>query len=141
MRLDDGHSTKMSFAADPTVVFWEKTVTPPGIDGGGENDTTTMYNTEWRTKFPKKLKTMTEASMTGAYDPAHYIEAKNLINVNNLITVTFSDGSKIDFWGWLNTFEPQEIVEGEQPEAELGIICSNQDNSKVEVGPVYTPAP
>lgn len=44
-RLDDGHSTRVSFADYPSVAFYEKTVTPPGVDGGGENDTTTMLNT------------------------------------------------------------------------------------------------
>lgn len=135
-RLDDGHSTRVSFADYPSVAFYEKTVTPPGVDGGGENDTTTMLNTTWRTKAPKQLKTLTEASLTVAYDPAVYTTIVSMVNVNQLITVTFSDGSTVAFWGWLNTFTPNEITEGEQPTAEVTLIPSNQNASLVETAPV-----
>lgn len=135
-RLDDGYQTLISFAADPTVLFYEKAVTPPGVDGGGEVDTTTMLNATYRTKNPKALITMSPASMTVAYDPATYAEVLALVNVNNLITVTFPDGSTLAFWGWLNTFTPGEHVEGEQPTAEIEIIPSNQNASGVETAPV-----
>lgn len=139
-RLDDGHQTLISFAADPTVLFYEKTVTPPGIDGGGEVDTTTMLNSAWRTRNPKALKTLTNAATTVAYDPGCYSEVIALCNVNTLITVTFPDGATVAFWGWLNTFTPNEHVEGEQPTAEITIIPSNQNASGVETAPVPTPA-
>ncbi len=48
-RIDDGHPTKMTFAEDASISLWEKAVTPPGVEGGGENDTTTMHNSIWRT--------------------------------------------------------------------------------------------
>ena len=140
-RLDDGYQTLISFAADPTVLFYEKTVTPPGVDGGGEVDTTTMLNTTWRTRNPKALISLSNASMRVAYDPETYPEIVALVNVNNLITVTFPDGDTLAFWGWLNTFVPGEHVEGEQPEAEIEIIPSNQNASGVETAPVHTPAP
>src|SRR5690606_20597699 len=101
-RLDDGFSTIISFANFPSVKFWEKAVTPPGLSGGGANDTTTMRNTEWRTQAPKKLKTMTESSITVAYDPQVYQDTPNMIQVNQPITVTFPDGSSVTFWGWLD---------------------------------------
>jgi hypothetical protein len=140
-RLDDGHQTLVSFAADTDVLFYEKTVTPPGIDGGGENDTSLMQNSTWRTRAPKALKTLTNASMTVAYDPAAYDEAVALIGVNTLVTVTFPDGATVAFWGWLNTFTPGEHVEGEQPTADIEIIPSNQNASLAETGPAYTAAP
>lgn len=62
-RLDDGFSTTIEFADLPAVKFYEKTVTPPSIIGGGENDTTTMHNVAWRTKAPKKLKSLDNASL------------------------------------------------------------------------------
>lgn len=136
--LTDGFSSLIEFAADATVLFYEKTVTPPGIDGGGEIDTTTMHNTAWRTKAPKSLKTLSEAACTVAYDPATYPEIVALVNVNNLITITFADTSTLAFYGWLNTFTPGELVEGEQPTADIGIICSNVNGSNVETAPVYT---
>jgi len=135
-RLDDGHPTTIAFAENGAVKLWEKTVTPPGIDGGGENDTTTMRNSAWRTKAPKKLKTLTESSLTCAYDPAVYDQIMLMINVNQEITVTFEDGDTLVFWGWINSFQPNETVEGEQPEAEVQIIPSNQDDNGDEIAPV-----
>lgn len=138
--LQDGHQTLVSFAADPTVLFYEKTVTPPGVDGGGEVDVSTMANSTWRTRNPKALVSLSNASMNVAYDPACYPEIIALVNVNNLITVTFPDGDTLAFWGWLNTFTPSEHTEGEQPTAEIEIIPSNQNGSSVETAPVHTPA-
>jgi hypothetical protein len=139
-RLDDGYQTLISFAADPTVLFFEKTVTPPSVEGGGEIDTTTMLNSVCRTRSPKALITMGNSSATVAYDPACYPEVIALVNVNNLITVTFPDGDTLAFWGWLDSFTPNEHTEGEQPTADIEIIASNQNASGVETAPVHTPA-
>lgn len=138
-RLDDGYQTLMTFAAAPTVKFYEKSITPPGLDGGGETDTTTMLNTVYRTKNPKALITMTNSSMSAAYDPAVYTDILTLINNNNLITITFPDGDTLAFWGWVNTFQPGEHVEGAQPTADVEIIPSNQNAAGVETAPVLTP--
>lgn len=138
-RIDDGFATLIEFADDSDVQMWEKEVTPPGVDGGGENDTTTMRNTAWRTKWPKELITLSESSFTAAYDPAVYEEIIAMVNSNQQITLTFPDDSTLVFWGWLNTFVPNANVEGEQPTAEITIIPSNQNASKVETAPVYTP--
>lgn len=143
MRIDDGFATLITFSLNPNVKFWEKSVTPPGISAGGPTDTTTMRNTAWRTMSPKKLKTLTAASASMAYDPDVYDTGQidSLIGKNGLITVTFADGSSVAFWGWLDEFTPGESTEGEQPVAEITIQPSNQNNSKVEVAPVYTPPP
>lgn len=142
-RLDDGHSTTILFAAGPSggVEFWEKEVAPPGMDGGGPNDTTTMLNTLYRTQSPKKLITMTDATLTVAYDPLVLDDIKSIINENTLITITFPDGSTWVFWGWLNSFIPDALVEGEQPTASVVIHPSNQNASLVETAPVYAAAP
>lgn len=139
-RLDDGYQTLISFAADPTVLFYEKTVTPPGVDGGGAIDTTTMHNTTWRTQNPRALLSLSNASTTVAYDPACYPEIIALTNVNTLITVTFPDGDTLAFWGWLNTFTPGPSEENDQPTADIEIIPSNQNASGVETAPVHTAA-
>lgn len=140
MRLDDGYQTLISFAEDPTVNFWEKSVTPPGMDGGGPTATTTMHNDQLRTFAPKFLITMTEGSMVAAYDPVVYQEVLAMINVNQLITVTFPDGSTVQFWGWLDKFIPNEHTEGEQPTANVTIQPSNQNDSGVETLPAYAAA-
>lgn len=134
-RIDDGHGTTISFANYPSVAFYEKTVTPPGVDGGGENDTTTMRNTAWRTKAPKQLKSLSECSFTAAYDPAVYTSIVSMVNENQQITVTFADGQTLTFWGWLNEFTPQDVTEGEQPVADVTIIPSNQNAAGVETAP------
>ncbi len=137
-RIDDGHSTRISFANYPSVKLYEKEVTPPGIQGGGENDTTTMLNSVWRTKSPKQLKTLSEASGVFAYDPTCYNDLVSMINENQLMTVDFPDGTSLTFWGWVDDFQPQRLVEGTQPTAEVKIIPSNQNASKVETAPLIT---
>ncbi len=141
-RIDDGHGTQVDFNLGPSglTVWWEKTVTPPGYDGGGENDTTTMRNLIYRTRWPKQLVTLTNMSFVASYDSNIYPRVLTMLNQNQLITVTFPDGSTLAFWGWINTFTPNEIVEGEQPTANVEVIPSNQNNSKVETGPVRTAA-
>jgi hypothetical protein len=138
-RLLDGYQTLIAFAADPDVSLWERTVKPPGIDGGDEVDTTTMHNEEVRTFGPRSLKTMTASTFTAAYDPEVYDQIMALCNENGWITVHFPDGSGIDFAGYLKTFEPADISEGEMPEATVTIVCTNQIDG-VETLPDYKPA-
>lgn len=135
-RIDDGFATLITFANYPSVALWEKEVTPPGISGGGANDTTTMRNTAWRTRSPKQLKTLSDASGVYAYDPASYTDLIAMINENQQITITFADAQTLTFWGWLDEFTPARAVEGEQPTAEATIVPSNQNASGVETAPV-----
>lgn len=136
--INDGFQTLISFSANPTIKFYEKEVTPPSLTGGGANDTTTMRNTTYRTKAPKKLKSLGEVSATCAYDPNVYPQIVAMANVNQLITITFPDNSTLAFWGWLDEFVPGSSKEGEQPTASVKVICSNQNASLVETAPVFT---
>lgn len=138
-RLDDGFSTLITFGSNSsaTIHFFEKTVTPPGIDGGGEIDTTTMHNTTWRTRSPKKLKTLAGGETEVAYDTAILTAILAQIQVNQQITVHFPDGHTYTFWGFLDSFIPAALKEGEQPTATIKIIPTNHDNSQVEQAPVY----
>jgi len=144
-RIDDGFATTITFAdqgsgTGPGITFWEKEITPPGMDAGGENDTTTMRNTTYRTKAPKKLITMTPMTLVVSYDAVFYDDIVDMIGDNQLITITFPDTSTVAFYGWLDKFEPGNIVEGEQPTATITIICSNQNVAGVETAPDYTAA-
>jgi len=138
-RMDDGHSTTIEFSvgASDTIKLYEKEMTPPGVSGGGENDTTTMINDAWRTKSPKQLKTLAPASFVAAYDPAVYDEIVAMVNVNQSIVITFPDASTLTFWGWMDEFTPNAITEGEQPTANITIIPSNQDADGTEFPPEY----
>jgi hypothetical protein len=140
MRIDDGFSTTIAFAQAPSIKFWEKEVTPPGVSGGGATDTTTMRNEKWRTMSPKFLQTLTPCKVTVAYDPAVYDDIVAQVNVNQLITITFPDGSTLAFWGWIDEFTPGKNGIGEQPTAEVTLQPSNQNASQVETDPVFTPA-
>ena len=139
--INDGFSTTIDFANAPsgvTLLIQEREVTPPSIDMGGENDTTTMRNTTWRTKQPKKLKTLGESSLVCKYDSEFYSQVLDMIGVNTLITVTFPDLTTYAFRGWLDKFTPNAIVEGEMATANVTIIAANQTAAGVETAPVFT---
>lgn len=139
IRLDEGYQTLVTLAASSTVAFWEKTVTPPGIDGGDPVDTTTMHNVRWMGKNPQTLIEMTEFSMTAAYDPVLYTTMLSLVNVKTTVTITFPDGSTLAFYGYLKSFAPDAIERGTQPEATITVIPTNQDPSTgAEEDPVLT---
>jgi len=140
-KLGDGYQSLIAFAADADVSLWEKTVTPPGVDGGDSVDTSTMHNTTYRTKAARTLKEMTDAGMSCAYDPKVYDQLIALVNVETSITVYFSDGSSIDFFGYLRSVSFAECAEGTQPECTVVIACTNTDpTSGVETGPNYNTA-
>lgn len=132
----DGHSTTIAFAADSNVQFEVKELTPPSVVGGGPINVTTMENSAWRTMFPKSLKEMGPGSLVVAYDPAFYAEAVAMVNVNQLITVTFPDASTLAFYGWIDEFTPNNNQEGEQPSANITIQPSQLDGANAETGPV-----
>lgn len=138
-RLKDGHATTVTFASAPSAALsiYEKSVQPAGLDGGGEIDQSSMRNTTWMTKAPPNLKGMSNASFTAAYDPGSYDDYISMLNDNQEITVTFPDNSTLVFWGWVSEFTPQALTIGEEPQADVTIIPSNQNDSDVETAPVY----
>lgn len=141
IKLDDGYQTLVTFASNPTIEFWEKTVKPPGLDGMDEIDTTTMHNVTWRTNAPRALVTMTPFTMVAAYDPNIYNAALSLLNVETTVTVRFPDGSTLAFYGFLKSFETNELVEGTQPEMTITVVPTNQDpTTGDEEAPVLTSA-
>lgn len=139
--LADGFSTLITVNANPDISFWEKDVTPPGLDGGDPIETTTMHQTKWRTFFPRQLQTLTPVTTTVAYDPNVFAELTAILNINQVFTVTHPDGSTVAFWGMLQTYEPGTNAEGEQPEATITITPTNMDENLVEQAPVYNDVP
>ena len=138
MRLDDGFPTTIRFSENPNVKFWEKTITPPGIMGGGGNETTTMRNTRVRTKAPKKLLDVGDMALTVAYDPEVIDEILEMAQVNQKMWIEWPDGSAEEVWGWIDEFNRNELTtDGEQPTADVVIVISNQDNDGEEVLPEY----
>jgi len=116
--LDDGFSSKISFAADPNISFWEKTIKPFGLDRGAPIDTTTMFNVKWRTMALRQLLTGTSISGTAAYDPQVLDQLIALLTAaEGWITVLHPNGDTWDVVGALKSFEPPAYQEGEFPVA------------------------
>ena len=138
--LRDGFKTLVTIGTECGVDLYEKEVTPPSMEGGGPIDTTTMRNSAWRTRSPKSLKTLGQSSFTAAYDPVCYTELLTLLQENVQITVTFPDAGTLVFWGWLDSFKPAALKEGEQPTAECTIEPSNTNGSYAETAPVFSGA-
>ena len=138
IKLWDGHSTKITFASNTTISLWEKGVKPPGLDGGTPIETTTMHNSTMRTMAPRSLKTLTDSVTKCAYDPNLINLLYSQVNVRDTITVTFSDGSTLAFFGYLQKFEPDELQEGTFPTASVTITPTNTDSSGAEQAPVLT---
>lgn len=140
-KLKDGYQSYITFASNPNVGFWEKTVKPPGMDGGDKIKQSTMHNQSVHTYAPRTLVDITDSQTKVAYDPAVWDDIYDLLNVPTTITVHFSDGSTLAFYGFLKMFDPGEMVEGEQPEATITIVATNVDPiTCVEELPVMTPA-
>jgi hypothetical protein len=141
--LTDGCPTTVQFFAlgsSVTILLKETSCTPPGIEGGDANDTTTMRNTTWRTKQPKQFIELSDGSAEFQYDPAIYDQILSIINVNGKILWTFPDGSTLEHWGWLKNFTPGPLTEGSMPTASGTIIGGNQDDEGNEVAPDYAAA-
>jgi hypothetical protein len=136
-RLDDGYQALVTLAVDTDIKLWEKSTTPPSVNGGDPIDTTTQHNVTYETQSPRALKKMEGGSMTVAYDPAVYPQIIAVINVLTVISILFPNGAKLSYWGWLRSFEPAEMTPGEQPTATANFEPANQDASGVEQAPVY----
>lgn len=139
LKLADGYQSLITFATDTDIEFWEKQVTPPGVDGGDGIDQTTMHNSTYRTMLPQSLKSITEVQVTCAYDPIMYTRAISLVNVNTTITITWTDGTTLAFFGFMKSFQPSAMSQGGQPEATITIVPTNVDPaSGAEEAPVLT---
>ena len=141
IKLKDGHSCVLRFAAAPTVGLWFKSPTPPGLDGGDPIPQTTMENNLWRTFALRQLLTLTPVTGKAAYDPKVLSDLQSIINVEGSCTFHFSDGSYVDFFGGLTQVTFDAVQEGQQPECTVTWVPTNVDGSGNEVGPVYVDAP
>lgn len=135
--LEDGFSTKLAFAADPDIGFWEVSINPPGREGGEPVAQTTMWNEKWETFVAQQLQTLTQCSLEAAYDPELQDSVDALINKNGWITIKYPDGSTYDFVGYLKTVAYAPLVKGTQPRCTLTIQPTNC-LAGVETEPLYT---
>lgn len=138
--LPDGYQTRIAFSLAPTATFLEKTVKPPALDGGEKIPQTTMRNAALRTFAPRSLYELSDFTSTGAYDPDLYNVFRSLVNQKTgSVTITWPDGSTLDFYGYLQKFEPADLADGTQPEATITVVVTNYDKTNnVEAAPVFT---
>ncbi len=136
-RLTDGHPTRMSFSLNPNLLIYEMSVKPPGIAGGGPNDTTSMRNTTWRTRQPKKLKSLKAISFTAQYNTLAFNQLLAMVNNIQTATITYSDGTNHVVYGWIDDVDYNDTVEGSPPTMTVTFEPSNADANGNEIGPVF----
>jgi hypothetical protein len=141
-KLQDGHGPTLAtftFSADTNWNLFDIEVGVPGFDAGEPVDTTTQFNDTWRTMFMRTLFTLTEFTVTGAYDPQFLTEVLAQKGVNGTGTINFPDGSTYAFFCGIRQLEFDAMVEGTMPRATLTIVPTNTDPSTgAEEGPVLT---
>lgn len=125
--LKQGFPSKLTFANNTTLSVWEKKVKPPGLDGGEAIEQTTMFNTLYRTFAARTLITMTPLNLSGAYDPNLFVLLLAQINIEQVLTLTFPEGTTLAFYGYLQKADFNELAEGVQPEISLTIQPTNAD--------------
>lgn len=139
--LQDGFTCTVSFAEDATVEVKTISVKPPGITGSGAVDQTTMHNVAYNTQLPSPLAKISDMTETVAYAPAAFAKLVAMRGVLQLITWTWPDGSDPgEAWGWIETFEPGELVIGSRPTATITIMFSCLNSTGVETGPSWVTA-
>lgn len=139
IRLDCGYQSLVVFKSKENLAIFEKTVQPPGFDGGDAIKTTTMLNSDWETKAPQRLAGHDDAVVVAAYDP-HVMSVLNnvLINVPDSITWAYPEGSAEVYWAYLQKVAKSPLQKDQQPEMTLTIVVTNWDPVNcVEAGPVF----
>lgn len=103
------------------LTFEEIEVTPPGTEGGGPIDLTTMRSVGYRPQWPKSLAHLTGVEVLVGYDPAFLAVIDTNLQVVYTMGVIFPDGQQISFTGWIESFKPNPCKEGERPTGMLKI--------------------
>jgi len=140
--LTEGYQTLIAFSQLPNVPFRERTVTPPQLDAAGLIDVTTMRSQILRQKQPKKLLDTSTMSCEIQWDPVVYSTVgdvtKRVLGKVGGSQIEFPDGSQISFYGWIASFKPAALKEGEFASATIDVVCSHQDANGVLQTITYT---
>lgn len=136
--LKDGFKTTITVDG-VTAVFEEVSINPPALEAGGAIPQTNMRNSRMRTFAGKSLVTLGEFSVKVHYDPKAYAQIYSILGSNRYITIKFPDNSTLVFYAIVDKFDPDELKEGDKPEASLTFIPSNLTTAvpPVEFAPVY----
>jgi len=121
-----GFGTRITFSTSTTVVFKEKSVTLPGLEGGEPVETTTNANTAYKSFTPQDLVKLSDAGAVVTYDVSTIAAIKAAININQVVTFTFADGSKWAVQGMLTEFIVNEDSPTDQPTANIKIVAEGE---------------
>lgn len=143
--LKDGYQTLFTAAVIVAKMYKVISLTPPALDGRGSIDQTNMESEITTQKSAKSLIDVGNFNITIAYDSKNYdfTDVNSFafwLNINGLMTLTFPDGTSVNFWGYINAFRPGENSEGNRPTAVLEIIVTNENNADVQILPDWNPA-
>lgn len=141
-KLDDPFPTTVAFSAKPSLGLWEKSITPPGIDGREPIDVTTMFNQHVTGKAPRVLKDFTNAKGKYQYDPSKLADYITMINQRQTLTTWFASGDSWCYYGYIQKFTPTENSDStEPPMADVEVVVTNIDPAtNLEALPVMTPS-
>lgn len=135
--LEEGQNAKIAFAADPDVSIWELETQPPGREVDVIPQTT-QHNTAYETFAFGVLQRMSSTDLKFGYDPNFQSQISALLGINTEITVHWPDGSRLAFWGGVNSIQFDRMTKGQMPTGTLRIQPTNRDNSGAEQAPVYS---
>lgn len=146
--LVDGYKTTINLTAD--LVVLEIEVTPPAIDGGEPIPQDHMQSGFLSIFFPRKRRRLAPFTLMVAWNSFAYNQITQSVtpnavagmiasvNKNQSMTITFSDGATLSFWGFVSKFEPGTMKDGERPTATLTIVPSLLDCYNIIRTPIYT---
>lgn len=135
----DGFGTRITFSANTSVSLEETSVTPPGLEGGDPIDTTSNKNDTFRSKAPRQLVEIEAGPATVKYDPSQRAALFAMINTKQTITYTYLDTSTDAAVGWLRSFKPAAMTDGEDPTADIVIEFEGEATANTN-GITYTGA-
>lgn len=143
--MPEGHQILIAINGYTTICFWEIDIKPPAMDGQEPIDTTTQFNTQVHTMYPRVLKKWDAVSVQASYAPAVYLDVYRIINVVLNMCIEFPNQDNLAFWGFIQKFEPEALKEGDYPKANISIVIANFDPSEwsanifMERPPVFLP--
>lgn len=146
--LLDGFKTTLTLFTDS--LSFEIEVTPPAIDGGEPIPQDHMRSGFLSVFFPRKRQKLGPLTLLVAWDSFNYYQVtQNIapgsinspvatVNKNQFMSIVFSDGSVLGFWGAVTKFEPGAMKDGERPTATIIVMPTLMNCSGVVMTPTFT---
>lgn len=145
-KLADGFSatTPTTLSLGDSGFVCEIEVTPPALDGGDMIPQDCMRSGVIGIALPRSRMRFMPITAVVSWDPQVYgvnlgvVAGGQLvtINRNQLLTLTFPNGRRLNFYGAVTKFEPGVLKEGERPTATMTVGFTNINPAN---GLVYAP--